>query len=141
MSKRHVATDEPLSLPGFEPAEPPRPVAREKPKVPFVTWLTPYYELWERVVGSPPIGVAGTLAKMVTQLLEAGYEEPTVLAHLERYLRETPVAYLNLSKWAATFAAWAPAQRGATRGSDSMEMLPGEDIDGYIGRLYRATSR
>ena len=73
------------------------------------TWLTPYVEVWERLMGH---GSATTIAKQMAKVLrplDEHHGAAKVAAHLESYLSQTPAKYNpNPTKFAQTFASWDP---------------------------------
>ncbi len=80
------------------------------------TWMTPYWDLWHEEMGAPPI--AGKLAKFLKPVHDQhGADE--VVPRLRRYLRETNPQYINVSRFAETYAKWDPAL------SDDRPAFPG----------------
>lgn len=75
----------------------------------MATWLTPAAEVWDERFGEGtfPVGMA---AKALSPLYRAGRPPETIAAHLATYLARTEPQFINLHKFAATFATWDPAQ-------------------------------
>ena len=82
----------------------------EEKKKARVTWLTPFFELWERKLGGRMR--AGQAATELRPLVEQ-HTEAIVLKHLEAYLDATEPRFVSLSKFAETFGTWngRPHQR------------------------------
>jgi len=69
-----------------------------------VTWLTPFYEVWERVfgVGSCPVG---PLTAALRPLL-GPYTPEDIAGRLERYLRATDGRYASPQGFVRSLAQW-----------------------------------
>lgn len=73
------------------------------------TWLTPASEVWDGRFGKGtfPFGMAG---KAFKPLRSAGHSPETIAEYLRVYLDKTEPQFINLHRFAATFATWDPAQ-------------------------------
>lgn len=85
-----------------------RDLARDAPK--RSTWLTPYYEAYQTIVGTAPKAIGGHLSR-VLRPLEALHGPAVTLTHWQHYLRATEARYLNLVTFQRTFTRWATPQR------------------------------
>ncbi len=73
---------------------------------PRTTWMTPYWDLWQEIMGAPPI--AGKLATFLKPIHDT-HGPDHVVPRLRRYLTETDPQYLSVSRFAETYAKWDPA--------------------------------
>ncbi len=86
--------------------------ARKKPRLEVVraSWLAPYCAVWEAKHGAGSFEtVAGQAAKALAPLVKAKTDPATIATYLRSYLDQTEPKYQSLTKFAQTFAQWAPS--------------------------------
>lgn len=86
-------------------------------------WLAPSKTVWEARFGKGtfPYGMAGRALK---PLLE-GADPEDIAAHLEVYLNKTNAQFVNLHRFAQTFAEWNPKQLPLLVDDDGVLTLEG----------------
>lgn len=75
---------------------------------PPARWLTPVREVWEahNGKGTLPWGIAGKALKPLREF----HDDEEIARYLDVYLKRTDPRFINLFKFAATFAQYDPAQ-------------------------------
>jgi hypothetical protein len=104
------------------------------------TWLTPFGEGWATAYeGTPPWGQLGRYLKPLVEK----HGPALVLERWVRYLTNTEARFASPARFASTFGAWGQGDGPSSRNLSPIDPRPGEDVDGYIGRLAagRAVSR
>ncbi len=90
------------------------PLSRERKKprheVVKASWLAPYCAVWEAKHGAGSFEtVAGQAAKALAPLVKAKTDPAMIATYLRSYLDQTEPKYQSLTKFAQTFAQWAPS--------------------------------
>lgn len=101
------------------------------------SWLSEYGEAWKARYGTPVVPW-GQLAKALGELHKADKDE--TLRRFRNYLAATPGRFANPFRFAQTFGEWAGA-RDLRETRDPLDQLDGEDLDAYVARLHRMTSK
>ncbi len=84
-----------------------------KPK--RVTWLTPIADAWEASAGAGSFStLAGQAAKACQPLIDAGTTPEGIGKRLRKYLRATESRFWSITRFAQTFADWAPKEPTST---------------------------
>lgn len=105
--------------------------------MPKITWMTPYYDAYQRTYGMAPSKIACSRIGRVIRPLDAEHGVDAVAPAYLRYCQATPIRFYSAERFAETYPAWTQPDAGQPR--DPNEPRPGEDIDAYIRR--QGTSR
>lgn len=99
------------TLPGIPAEEAPEPPPAPKPKA-KETWLTPYYNLWVKIMGGEP--AVGQLAKALKKPHEAAGAERLVPIW-EYYLKNTDARFVSPSTFAQKWGKIEEEMKGVGR--------------------------
>ena len=75
-------------------------------KVAKVTWLTPYYDVWTEVFGSPPPKEMASRIAQAFSPLQKQYSPKDLIGAWKHYLRETQPQFSNPQTFAGKARRW-----------------------------------
>lgn len=92
----------------------------ERPK--RVTWLTPFEEIWKRHYPAGSLPEYGAMGKYLAPLVRR-HGSPDVEREVERYLAETPSAFVSWPKFATTYGTASRTGKSRSYAGDAVEGL------------------
>jgi len=99
------------------------------------TWLVPYANAWQEIMGGPvQIGVA----TKVLSGLHKQHGEAKVVAHLKNYLGATDARFVSLPKFGSTFGQWSNTE-AAVRASGKDCNISDAEVE-YMLRIAKAAN-